>query len=97
MQYMPEYQCKINEQWQSCNRDTICNQNLEYTSQWRINYDSDKSFKNWVDPDKFDLTCVDGFVIALPATSYFIGYVISAGFISPLADRFGRKWPFIIS
>jgi MFS family permease len=64
---------------------------------WRINYDSPKSYYNWVDPSMLDLTCVSSNIIGSLGSSFFIGFAISCSFVPRLADKFGRKKPFIIS
>lgn len=54
------------------------------------------SYKNWVDPNKFDLTCTQHYIIALPATVYFIGFGISSGIMPRIGDKYGRKRPFVV-
>lgn len=93
----PEYECFINEKWQACDRETqICDADLP-NEFWRINYDGENSYRNWVDPKKLDLTCVEGTLIGLIGSAYFLGFAISAGITPSLADKFGRKRPYTLS
>lgn len=64
---------------------------------WRIDYQSPNSFRNWVDPDKLDLTCTDSSLIGLMGSAYFLGFAISSGIVPRISDIMGRKWPYISS
>mmetsp|Transcript_490 Transcript_490/g.961 ORF Transcript_490/g.961 Transcript_490/m.961 type:complete len:209 (+) Transcript_490:108-734(+) len=95
----PDYQCldSQTQTWIDCDRENdICKPDLS-PDLWRINYDSTNSFHNWVDQDKLDLTCVDSSKIALIASGYFVGFAISSGIVPFISDRFGRKWPNLVS
>lgn len=92
----PQYQCLSDGKWQSCEREFICDQGIS-RSQWRINYEDEGSFKNWVDPDKLDLTCTDERLIGMMGLVYFFGFGISALIIPRIADKHGRKWPYFWS
>lgn len=50
-----------------------------------------------MDPQKLNLTCVDKKLIGMIGSLYFLGFAISAGVVSRLADKFGRKTPFFLS
>ena len=80
--------------WVNCDRKHICTDNVP-KDEWRINYDSENSYHNWVDPDKLDLTCVDKNVIGLLGSAYFLGFAISSGITPNLADKYGRKTVFV--
>mmetsp|Transcript_39692 Transcript_39692/g.60825 ORF Transcript_39692/g.60825 Transcript_39692/m.60825 type:complete len:329 (+) Transcript_39692:107-1093(+) len=91
----PDYECLEGGVWVECDRQTdICDPNLP-KDEWRINYDSPDSFRNFVDPDKLDLTCTKAATIGFIGTAYFIGLAISCSFIPLIADRVGRKRPLI--
>jgi MFS family permease len=94
----PAYQCldQQTKEWQACERDTICDSGMS-ADMWRINYDDASSFKNWVDPDKLNLTCTSKELIGMLGSLYFLGFAISAGVVPRLADKWGRKWPYIAS
>ena len=52
---LPEYECSnyytgySTWKWESCTRDDVCSLD-NAPEKWRINYDSEKSIKNWADP-----------------------------------------------
>lgn len=93
----PDYQCNTTGKWETCTREFICNNNLADSS-WRIIIDED-NYKNWVDKDKLDLTCVAKELIGLMGSAYFLGFAISSGVTPYVADKFhyGRKKPYIAS
>jgi len=64
---------------------------------WRINYNSPKSYHNFVDPDKFDLTCTDRSILGLLGSAYFGGFAISSTILPRLSDKHGRKIPYVCS
>ena len=64
---------------------------------WRIDYDSPKSYHNWVSPDKLNLTCVNKNIIGSMISMMFLGFSISSAFIPRLGDKYGRKIPFYLS
>jgi len=47
----PAYECKQPDgSWSTCDREEdICDKNLT-AANWRIDYDADNSYFNWVDP-----------------------------------------------
>lgn len=53
------YQCQdpLTLLWSQCNRDHICEHQLAPET-WKIDYSSPNSFKNWIDPQNLNLTCV---------------------------------------
>jgi MFS family permease len=63
--------------------------------EWRVNYSSESSFKNWVDPDKLDLTCVSHNKIGLLGSAYFMGFAISSAITPKVSDTLGRKKPYL--
>ena len=97
---LPKYECSnyytgySTWKWDPCTRDDICS--LENAPEnWRINYDSENSIKNWVDPSKLDLTCVDKNLIGSIGSMFFFGFAISAAFIPRLGEVMERKKPYI--
>ena len=83
------------EQWEQCTRDYICTSGLE---NWKIDYNSPNTFRNWVDQKDLNLTCVSSGIIGLTGTAYFAGFMISSVMVPRLSDtKFGRKRPYIIS
>lgn len=62
---------------------------------WRIRYDGEETFINWVDPDKLDLTCVSHNKIGMLGSAYFMGFAISSAITPKLSDTMGRKKPFL--
>ena len=93
LEKLPQYECfdKNTNIWDSCQREHICDGKLSYPSQWKIDYESDKSYKNWVDPLKLNLTCEDDKKIGFIASNYFLGFAISCAIIPRIADKVGRK------
>ena len=74
----------------------ICNAHLP-ENLWRIKYGGENTFRNWVEPQKLNLTCVEGTVIGLMGSAYFLGFAISAGITPAISDKYGRKIPYILS
>ena len=93
LEVYPDYECFISMKWVNCDREHICTDHIP-KNEWRINYDSENSYHNWVDPGKLDLTCVDKNVIGLLGSAYFLGFAISSGITPNLADKYGRKKPY---
>lgn len=58
---------------------------------WRIDYSKPNSFRNWVDPDKLDLTCESKVLIGFLGAFFFIGFALSSAVIPRIADLYGRK------
>jgi hypothetical protein len=98
----PQYECKVEHKdyssvnWDPCTRKHICDDNLP-KDMWRINYDHPETYKNWIDPDKLDLTCTNEHFVGFIGAFYFIGLSISSALIPRAADQYGRKTPFIVS
>ena len=95
----PEYECRKMvdgvETWEVCTQKEIiqkeiCTKNTE----WRINFDADDSYHNWVDPAKLDLVCVSDKITGLMGSAYFLGFAISSGIAPPISDKLGRKVPY---
>ena len=63
---------------------------------WKIDYNSENSFKNWVDPDKLDLTCTDKSLIGAIGTFYFVSFAIGCLIIPVIGDKKGRKYIYFI-
>ena len=77
-------------QWVACERTEICDTSMP-SHKWRIDYSQPGSFKNWVDPDKLDLTCESKVLIGFLGAFFFIGFAISSAIIPRIADLYGRK------
>ena len=73
---LPQYQCIENGDWVSCDSERICNEKLEHGIQWKIDYNSQLSYHNWVDPTKIDLTCTESHLIGLMGSMYFLRMVL---------------------
>ena len=83
--------------WVSCPKDDICNPKLGYTKDmWKIDYSQPETYFNWYDPSQLDLTCVEKTTIGLIGSIYFFGFAGSAAIYPILADRFGRKIPYLV-
>ena len=99
---LPQYECQSYYQgystyhWDKCERDEIC-EAKESDFRWRIDYEASTSYHNWVDPDVMDLTCVNKNAIGALGSAYFVGFAISAGVVPRLADKQGRRNPYIAS
>ena len=91
----PHYECYSHEddQWHSCKKDKICGEGLS-KDEYRPVHDDDY-IDNW--EEKFELTCEPKFKVGLFGTFFFIGVVSTLLVYPPLADKYGRKWIFIIS
>ena len=98
LELLPQYQCLSDDgAWTSCDKEQICGGSLTYEKDWRIDYSSDLSYHNWVDPSRLDLTCVDKKVIGLIGSMYFLSWSLFSIVTPMLSDRFGRKWPLFFS
>lgn len=64
---------------------------------WRVDYEAETSYHNWVDPDKLDLTCVSKNTIGAIGSMFFVGFAISSGVVPRLGDKVGRKVPYLAS
>ena len=91
----PHYECYSHEddQWHSCKKDKICGEGLS-KDEYRPVHDDDY-IDNW--EEKFELTCEPKFKVGLFGTFFFIGVVSTLLVYPPLADKYGRKWPYISS
>lgn len=92
LEKLPKYECLQDGEWVQCHTVIICTKVLVYKDEWRIDYTSEESFRNWVAPEQLDLTCVSTEIVALVGSFFFAGFCISAGITAPLADKVGRKW-----
>ena len=81
------------KEWYECKKEYICENNLQFGSEVRIDYDSRDSFHNWVAPDKLNLTCVGSVQQGAMGSFYFLGFAISCGIVPYIADLYGRKKP----
>ncbi len=55
LEVYPQYECLRGGQWVTCDRQTeICDVDLP-SDEWRIDYSSKSSYRNWVDPDKLGI------------------------------------------
>ena len=81
--YYPHYECFDEDlgEWNSCHRRIdICNSDISDYN-WRIDYTSDTSYKNFVDRDALNLTCTSKSLMGLFGTMFFVGFALSAGFV----------------
>ena len=94
------YECILpgtTDKWTSCDRQKdICDRKLP-KDKWRINYDTPRTYHNWVDPSELDLSCVEGSIIGLIGSAFFLGFAVSASFTPYLSDKYGRKKPYLTS
>lgn len=94
---LPAYECKdALQRWKTCTAEEIC-QNDMAAKYWRVDYESKDTYINWVEEDKLNLRCVDKNKIGLFGSMYFVGFAISSGFVPRVADKFGRKKPYMWS
>ena len=56
----PAYECLSNTtgEWTTCTAEYICENDLSFGKDVRIDYKAKDSYHNWFDPSKLDLTCV---------------------------------------
>ena len=90
LEVYPAYETFKNGTWQPIEREQIC---AESMAEWRIDYSSDKTFRNWV--QKLNLTCESKEIIGLIGSSYFLGMAVSSVLFPRLADIIGPK-PILI-
>lgn len=95
----PVYEAKQGDWWVQVEREYICDQNFtkeSYGIEWRIDYSRKESIKNWVDPDKLDLTCTASELIGFTSSIYFVGFALSAFLTPQVSDKYGRRVPVLI-
>ena len=90
------YQCKDREtgEWKPCTKEEICSQGLS-KDEYRPDTDDDEYFDNWV--NKYDLLCEPKMKVGLIGSMFFIGLIALILVVPPIADKFGRKWVFIVT
>lgn len=90
------FECKDPDtgEWKPCTKEEICSRGLS-KDDYRPDTNDDEYFDNWV--NKYDLLCEPKMKVGLIASMYFIGLIVFIIFVPPLADRFGRKWVFIVT
>ena len=80
-----------------CGKDEGCT-HLDYCedpSQTLIDWDDDWSLNNWV--HRFNLACVEPYIIGLLGTMFFAGTTVTGIFITRLGDIYGRMWITLVS
>ena len=93
----PDYQTlDASAKWVETDRQIICAQDIPQ-NEWRINYENETSYHNWVSPAKLNLTCTNKDKIGLIGSVYFLGMAASASFIPYISDIMGRKKPYALS
>jgi len=90
------WECKDPDtgEWKSCTKEEICSEHLS-RDDYRPDPNEDEVFDNWV--EKFDLLCEPKMKVGLIGSMYFIGLIVFITFVPPIADRYGRKWVFIVT
>lgn len=83
--------------WQSCSKDTICQNGGLSKSAYRANKYDSQYINNWV--EQFDLICESKKRVGFIGACYFIGVIMATTLvpIGWLSDKYGRKWIFILS
>ena len=90
----PDYICTdVDGSTRACKAEEICIAESDLT--WQVNWDSERSFENW--RVKFDLTCAESWVIALPGMLYFIGLASTTLWLPSFSDMYGRRLYFLIA
>ena len=46
---------------------------------------------------RLDLICAESSQVAAPGMFYYFGFCFGCAFLTNLADKYGRKWPFNIA
>ena len=86
---VPDYVCTYAAgMTQSCVPEEICADDSTIID-WQVDWTSDRSFNNW--RVKFDLTCAPEWKVAFPGMFFFVGWMLTALWLPPLSDIFGRK------
>ena len=99
---LPEYECRSyykgysSYHWERCGKEQICTNEIE-DFEWHVDYSSATSYHNWADPNRMDLTCVNKNLIGFLGSIYFVGFAISAAIVPRMADKYGRKNPYMCS
>jgi len=90
------FECKDPDtgEWKSCTKQEICDRGLS-KEDYKPDKNDDEYFDNWV--DKYDLLCESKVKVGLLGSMFFIGIIATLLILPPLADKYGRKWIFIIS
>ncbi|CDW78072.1 solute carrier family 22 member 4 [Stylonychia lemnae] len=92
----PKYQCIFNDQkyFSECQREQICSNQDGLINEWRVDDKNELSLNNWV--TRLDLMCADSFYIGLYGSLDFFGQLFASVFLTPLADKYGKRWFTII-
>ena len=78
-----------------CTLDNICAGDDERIVSWEVDFDDNRSLKNWV--QQLGLTCEPRWKATLLGSIFAMGHVVTLLFIPRLADKFGRKYIYMIS
>lgn len=96
---IPKYQCRFAGEdrvdfWRACNVTQVCNPDQFGVESFRTDFDDEYSFKALV--QQLGLQCMDKAEIGLIGSAIFLGWSIGCVVIAPLADKFGRRTPFLV-
>ena len=88
----PKYLCRAvgsaaDVEWEECEAEDFCGKENEI--EYWVDEDSKYNLDNWV--DQYDMTCAPGYKFGLFGSLYFTAVVIGSLFLTPLADKFGRR------
>jgi hypothetical protein len=91
------YECRDDEnseEWHECTQKDICNKGIPKEN-YRPNKDDPTYFDNWV--EQYDLICEPKWKIGLLGSTYFFGVICFVIVVPWLADKYGRKWNYVIN
>lgn len=78
-----QFECFIDNSWESCNRDTACAEGMNY----RFEYSPNPNF-SWI--NDFKLDCTNSYTIYLFQVLFIVSTMISSLFASWISDFVGR-------
>lgn len=59
--------------------------------QWRIDWEYPDTIRNWVDPEKLNVTCVAKSKLGLFGSMFFVGWAIGAAIIPQQSRKYGKN------
>jgi hypothetical protein len=96
LELYPQLECKESGQWNTCEKDDICDgSKLIEGKEFRSDFSSKYTLHNWV--EESNLWCTGKFQIGLFGSIIFLGYGVSSFLVNPLSDKYGRRFVLLLA